>query len=71
MFSMYFDDGTMQDWADSAKESQAALADLMETLGSPWAIAKRQKVGQTGDFLGLVHDLSQIGKRFHYFLAPR
>ena len=59
LFSMYFDDATMQDWKSEASHSQACVADLMKVLGSPWSPAKTQACGQEGDFLGLMHDVSR------------
>ena len=59
LFSMYFDDATMQDWESEAFHSQACVADLMQMLGSPWAPAKSQASSQGGDFLGLLHDVSR------------
>jgi len=35
LFSMYFDGATMQDWESEAFHSQACVADLMRSLGSP------------------------------------
>jgi len=58
LFSMYFDDATMQDWESEAFHSQACVADLMQILGSPWAPEKSQVTSQVGDFLGLMHDVS-------------
>ena len=60
LFSMYFDDGTLQDWAVSAPTSQAELARLLDILGSPWAERKRQPCASQADFLGLEHDLSNV-----------
>ena len=59
LFSMYFDDATMQDWESEAFHSQACVADLMQILGSPWAPVKSQACGAVGDFLGLMHDVSR------------
>ena len=60
LFSMYFDDATMQDWADQIKDTQSCVGELMQLLGSPWALEKSQPGSDLGDFLGLVHDLSQV-----------
>ena len=59
LFSMYFDDATMQDWQSEAFHSQACVAELMQLLGSPWAKAKSQVCSSEGDFLGLMHDVSR------------
>ena len=59
LFSMYFDDATMQDWSSEANHSQSCVADLMTLLGSPWSPSKTQTSSQEGDFLGLLHDVSR------------
>ena len=59
LFSMYFDDATMQDWGSEAFHSQACVSDLMQVLGSPWAAEKSQVSAHTGDFVGLMHDVSR------------
>ena len=59
LFFMYFDDGTMQDWARSAEVSQQCVQDLMALFGSPWAPAKRQAASDEADFLGLLHNTTQ------------
>ena len=59
LFSMYFDDATMQNWDSEAFHSQACVADLMQALGSPWAKEKSQSHTYIGDFLGLMHDVSR------------
>ena len=66
-FSMYFDDATMQDWETEAFLSQACVANLMAVLGSPWAPAKSQNISQEGDFLGLIHDVSQAKEGVVHF----
>jgi len=62
LFSMYFDDGTMQDWERSAASSQRAVMKFMTLIGSPWSTEKTQPCSPTADFLGLVHDLRDVGK---------
>jgi hypothetical protein len=62
LFSMYFDDATMQNWESEAFHSQACVADLMQLLGSPWATEKSQASAHIGDFLGLMHDLSRASE---------
>ena len=56
--SFYYDDATAQDWSDLAQTTQMQLAQFMADLGFPFADAKRQPPAEHGDFLGLVHDLS-------------
>jgi len=56
LFSMYFDDGTMQDWACFAEESQRCTHLLMAIFGSPWAPKKSQRAAGQADFLGLLHN---------------
>ena len=60
LMSMYFDDATMQDWADQAQDTQLQVGKFMKLIGSPWAKEKSQPCDSQGDFLGLVHDLSQV-----------
>ena len=60
VFSMYFDDAIMQDWLDQAMDTQSCVGQFMKLLGSPWSKEKSQQCSVEGDFLGLVHDLSQV-----------
>ena len=62
LFSMYFDDGTLQDWRSSAVKAQASLSELMVLMGFPWAEAKTQRCSSEGDFLGLEHDVGKAHK---------
>ena len=62
LMSMYFDDATMQDWAGSIHETQKCVGEFMKLMGSPWASAKSQPGGDQGDFLGLIHDLTEVQK---------
>jgi hypothetical protein len=57
LYSMYFDDATLQDWAASAGAAQRQLNEFMDILGTPFAPDKRQAMADTGVFLGLGHDL--------------
>ena len=66
---MYFDDATMQDWESEAFHSQACVANLMVVLGSPWAPVRSQNISQEGDFLGLIHDVSQAKEGVVHFWA--
>lgn len=56
--SFYYDDATFQDWQSTATHTQSLVAEVMQLLGYPFAQAKSQGPSATGDFLGLVHDLS-------------
>ena len=58
LFSMYFDDATIQDWAAAKGSGQKEVRKLMKILGTPFAPCKQQDMAVTGDFLGLVHDLT-------------
>ena len=60
LLSMCFDDATMQDWADQAKDTQVCVSEFMKLLGSPWAEEKSQPCSKQGDFLGLIHELAQV-----------
>ena len=57
--SFYYDDATQQDWTSTSEASQFNLECIAELTGYPFATEKRQLPQATGDFLGLVHDLSQ------------
>ena len=71
--SFYYDDGTFQDWKTTATNSQEVLAQVMELIGYPFATAKRQGPSSTGDFLGLVHDLSsiEVDQQIHVWIRER
>ena len=58
--SFYFDDLTTQDWSTCASHSQACVQQLCAILGYPFAVEKQQTPSTTNDFLGLVHDLSNL-----------
>ena len=58
LFSMYYDDATLQDWASSGSNGKRHVAELMELLGSPWSPAKSQETSPEADFLGLLHNCS-------------
>mgnify|MGYP000314541282 CR=1 FL=1 len=64
LFSMYYDDTTIQDWASTGADGQAHLGSLMELVGPPWSPSKSQPCSSSRDFLGLQHDCSEahIGK---------
>ena len=71
--SFYYDDATFQDWKSTAVNSQEVLAQVMELIGYPFALAKRQGPSSTGDFLGLVHDLSSVAvdRQIHVWIRER
>ena len=60
LFSMYFDDGTIQDLGTEKEAGQDMVGRLMTVLGTPFAPSKRQPMGVKGTFLGLCHDTSMI-----------
>ena len=60
LFSMYFDDATMQDLGSQQDAGQVMVSRLMKLLGSPFAPLKRQPMDVHGTFLGLDHDLSDV-----------
>ena len=66
LFSMYFDDATMQDWQSEAFHSQACIAEFMQLMGSPWAEQKSRVCGNEGVFLGLMHDVSRAEEGVHF-----
>jgi hypothetical protein len=57
---MYLDEATMQDWADPIHETRRSVGEFMQLLGSPWASERKQLGDDSGDFLGLIHDLSVV-----------
>ena len=57
MFSMYFDDATIQDWQSEKGSGQAMVQRMMAILGSPFAPSKTQFMAIHGVFLGLSHHL--------------
>ena len=59
MYTMYFDDATLQDWASLGGSGQRAVRQLMKILGTPFAEAKQQDLSTNVTFLGLDHDTSQ------------
>jgi len=61
LLSMYFDDATMQDWADRAADAQRCVSQFMRLVGDPpGAKGKSQPCRAYGDFLGLIHDLAEV-----------
>ena len=60
MVSLYFDDLTQQDWSALAARSQDIVGRVFELCGYPFASDKRQTPDESGDFLGLLHDLSAV-----------
>ena len=65
LFSMYFDDATMQDWEKQGQAGQAAVHEVANLFGSPFAPAKCQCMGNAADFLGLEHDTSAAATSGH------
>ena len=60
MVSLYFDDLTQQDWSELAARSQSIVGRVFDLCGYPFASDKRQTPAASGDFLGLLHDLSEV-----------
>jgi len=56
-FSIYFDDGTLQDWKSTARQAEANLAEHLDLLGSLWAEAKKQECLSNSNVLGLEHSV--------------
>ena len=50
LFSMYFDDAIIQDWASTGTNGQAHSSKLMELVGFPWSPSKSQPCSSSGDF---------------------
>ena len=67
LLSKYFDDATLQDWADQIEDAKRCANEIMQLLGSPWAKEKSQPCQERGDFLGLIHDLSEVREGIIHF----
>ena len=59
LFSMYFDDATLQEFKSLAKKTQAQVNKFAGLLGTPFADEKRQKLAVRANFLGLTHDMGR------------
>ena len=59
MYTMYFDDATLQDWGSMQGSGQKAVRRLMKMLGTPFSEAKQQDMSIKATFLGLEHDTSE------------
>ena len=59
LFSMYFDDATMQDRASAKGRGQRYVRAVFRMMGIPLATEKEVDMCSQNDFLGLVHDVSQ------------
>ncbi|CAE7449963.1 unnamed protein product, partial [Symbiodinium microadriaticum] len=49
-----------RDWSSLATETQLYVEELFELFGFPFSTEKRQEPAAAGDFLGLMHDFSQL-----------
>ncbi len=58
LWSMYFDDGNIIDFASAKGEGQRLVQVLFACCGQPLSPPKRQRMAAQGDFLGLMHDMS-------------
>jgi hypothetical protein len=65
LFSMYFDDATIQDWNRQLDRGQNAVQTVLTSLGSPFSLDKRQPMGKSADFLGLEHDTESVTTEGH------
>ena len=66
---VHFDDAHITDLQSSLGSSQQAFCQLNSLLGTPFAEEKKQLMHPTGTFLGLDHDLTQLGNGFVTFWA--
>jgi hypothetical protein len=57
--SFYFDDATIQDWSSAKGSGQRAARCFLQMVGQPFAAEKQQNMSLKGDFLGLLHDLTE------------
>ena len=73
LWSMFYDDGSLQDFASAKGEGQSLIAVLFEELGFPLKEAKRQLMNHACDFLGLTHLLKQcfVHGKVHFWPRPR
>ena len=62
LFSMYFDDATIQDWQHQSQQGQRDVQRLMTLLGSPFSPEKRQPMSTRADFLGLEHNTESVAE---------
>jgi hypothetical protein len=69
LFSMYFDDGTFQDWMNTAASSQKSSAEFTKLLDSSWAAAKNQPASKQADFLGTSPRPHRLTQGSHPLLA--
>ena len=65
LISLYFGDLTQKDWSLLAVKTQHLVAELFEMFGFPFAPKKRQSPSASGDFSGLLHDLSGLRATGH------
>ena len=59
MYTMYFDDATLQDWGSLRGSGQRAVRQLMKILGTPFAEAKQRDMSTKATFLNLEHVTSE------------
>ncbi len=71
LWSMYFDDGSLQDLSSARGRGQRYLRGTFRMFGVPLAVAKQVNLGSAADFLGLLHDVSATPTTGVVKFAPR
>ena len=69
--SMFYDDASIQDLASAYGEGQISFEKLLQALGGSFKAEKKQRMGPTADFLGLVHDVSGAFSQGTVSFTPR
>jgi hypothetical protein len=70
LWSMYYDDGSLQELSTSKGAGQALVLRFFRLCGFDLSEAKRQLLGPTGEFLGLQHDVSRAVSKQVVLLQP-
>ena len=71
IFSMFVDDGAIQDSAGAKGSGQQSLRELFSIFGTPFATEKQKDMAKQQDFIGLVHDLSRAHTDGVITFSPR
>jgi hypothetical protein len=71
LVTMYFDDATVQDFAEAKGRGQRYIRALMRMVGLPFAEEKQVNMTHKADFLGLVHEVANCFATGKVPLYPR
>ena len=69
--SMFYDDASIQDFASAKGAAQKCLGSLLVAIGGSFKAAKQQRMNDSADFLGLVHDVKDAFSKMEMSFAPR